>query len=237
MNALAVIGGSFVREQLRTPLNVALLVLIPAFFVLVFASVLGDFSKALGGDLVEQAATAISAGWAAAFLCGALSFFQLNSSRGADRRLASAGLGAGRVSLARIGSALVLGLLVSFAAFVTLYLRTGIEHPAQAGIAIFTFAAIYIGIGALIGALVRGALEGSLMVILVFSLDVFSGPAMTSGGGLSEFTPTRDAASLLVAAGGGQVSPTSDWLGAAAVALGALIVAYGAFWFSARSRA
>ncbi|MBK5231428.1 MAG: ABC transporter permease [Thermoleophilia bacterium] len=237
MNALAVIGGSFVREQLRIPLNVALLVLIPAFFVLVFASVLGDFSKALGGDLVEQAATAISAGWAAAFLCGALSFFQLNSSRGADRRLASAGLGAGRVSLARIGSALVLGLLVSFAAFVTLFLRTGIEHPAQALLAIFTFAAIYIGIGALIGALVRGALEGSLLVILVFSLDVFSGPAMTSGGGLSEFTPTRDAASLLVAAGGGQVSPTSDWLGAAALALGALVVAYGAFWFSARSRA
>jgi hypothetical protein len=237
MNSLTAIGGTFLREQLRTPLNVALLVVIPAFFVLIFASILGDFSRALGGDLLEQAATAISAGWAAAFLCGALSFFQVNSSRGADRRLASAGLGAGRVSLARLGSALALGLLVSFVAFLTLLLRTGIEDPTQAGLAIFTFAAIYIGIGALIGALVRGALEGSLLVILVFSLDVFSGPAMTSGGGLSEFTPTRDAASLLVAAGGGQLSPTSDWLGAAALALGALFVAYVAFWASARSRA
>ena len=53
--------------------------------------------------------------------------------------------------------------------------------------------------------------------MLVFSLDVFSGPAMTSNGGLANFTPTRDAANLLIAAGGGQGSPASDWLGAVAV--------------------
>ena len=36
------------------------------------------------------------------------------------------------------------------------------------------FAAIYFGIGALVGAFVSGLLEGSLLVILVFSLDAFS---------------------------------------------------------------
>ena len=35
---------SFVREQLRTPLTLALLVAIPVFFVLIFASVLDEFS-------------------------------------------------------------------------------------------------------------------------------------------------------------------------------------------------
>lgn len=236
MSGFAEVGGSFLREQLRAPLNLILLVVIPVFFVLIFASVLGEFAAALGGDLAEQAATSISAGWAAAFLCGALGFFQLNSSREADRRLASAGLGPWRVAIARIASALALGAIVTVVAYLTLWLRTGIEHPPHAAVAIFIFAAIYIGIGALIGAIVRGPLEGSLLVVLVFSLDVFSGPAMSSGGGVSNFTPTRDAASLLIAAGGGQNSPPGDWLGAASVAIGALAVALLAFWMSARSR-
>ena len=44
---------AFVREHLRAPLTLALLVAIPAFFVLIFASVLGEFAKALGGTKVH----------------------------------------------------------------------------------------------------------------------------------------------------------------------------------------
>lgn len=235
MSGFAGVGGSFLREQIRAPLNLVLLVAIPAFFVLIFASVLGEFVAALGGDLAEQAATSISAGWAAAFLCGALAFFQLNSSREADRRLASAGLGPWRVATSRIAAALALGVIVSVVAYLTLWLRSGIEHPPHAALAIFLFAAIYIGIGALIGVLVRDPLSGSLLIVLVFSLDVFSGPSMTSSGSFAT-TPTRDAADLLIAAGVGQDSPAGDWIGAAATALAGLAVALLAFWLSARSR-
>lgn len=236
MSALVQLGGSFTREHLRAPLTLALLVVIPIFFVLIFATVLGEFAEALGGDLAQKAATAISAGWAAAFLSGTLAFFQVNSSRGADRRLAFAGLGTWRVAGGRIVAALLLGAIVSGVAFATLWLRSGIEHPWHAAIAIFAFAAIYIGLGALIGALVKGTLEGSLLVVLVFALDVFSGPAMTSGGGLTTLTPTRDAAELLIAAGAGMGSPGSDWIAVTTTAAGALAVALGAFWVSARSR-
>jgi hypothetical protein len=229
--------AAFVREHLRAPLTLVLLVAIPLLFVLVFASVLGEFADALGGALAERAAASISAGWAAAFLAGTLAFFQVSSSRGADRRLALAGLGAGRVAIARIAAALTLATAVSAVAFVTLWLRSGIEHPAHAAVAILAFAVIYIGIGAAIGALVRSPLEGSLLVVLVFSIDVFSGPQMTSEGGLLGWTPTREAAELLVAAGGGMASPAADWLAVGGVALGALVVALGAFWFSARRRA
>jgi len=238
MSALAVLGPSFVREHLRTRLTLVLLVAIPVFFVLIFASVLGQFSAALGGSLATRSATAISAGWAAAFLSGTLAFFEVASSRGADRRLALAGIGAGRVALARIAAGVSLAVVVSAVAFLTLTLRTGIAHPLHAAAAILGFAAIYIGIGALIGAFVSGALEGSLLVMLVFSIDVFSGPAMTSGGGLlASLTPTRSAADLLIAAGGGQDSATGAWLSVAVVAAGALGVALAAFWFTARSRA
>lgn len=231
------IAARFTREQLRAPLTLMLLVAIPAFFVLIFASVLGQFATALGGTLAQRSATAISAGWAAAFLSGTLAFFALSSSRAADRRLAAAGLGAMRVALARIGAALFLATAVSGVAFVTLWLRSGIEHPFHAAIAILAFATIYIGIGAAIGALISGALEGSLLVVLVFSIDAFSGPQMTRTGGiLALTTPTHNAANLLIAAGGGQGSPTGDWLGAAGIALGALAIATAAFWWSARSR-
>ena len=229
-------ASSFTREHLRTPLTLALLLVIPAFFVLVFASVLGEFADALGGTLAQQSATAISAGWAAAFLSGTLAFFQLASSRGADRRLAAAGIGPLRVALGRIEAALVLGVAVSAIAFVTLWIRSGIEHPAHAAVAVLGFAAIYIGVGAIVGALVSGPLEGSLLVVLVFSVDAFSGPQMTSSGGVGGFTPTQDAASLLIAAGGGEGSPGSDWLGVGGVALVALVVALVAFWLVARTR-
>jgi hypothetical protein len=233
----APVSSSFIREQLRAPLTLVLLVVIPAFFVLIFASVLGEFSKALGGTLASQSATAISAGWAAAFLAGTLAFFQVASSRGADRRLAAAGFGALRVASARIVASLALGVTVSAVAFVTLWLQTGIGHPLHAAAAILAFAVIYIGIGALIGAVISGPLEGSLLVVLVFSIDAFSGPQMTSGGGLGAFlTPTRHAASLLIAAGGGRGSPQADWLNVLGVSIGALAVALAAFWAVARRR-
>lgn len=237
MSAFAHTSGSFVHEQLRAPLTLVLLVAIPAFFVLIFASVLGEFAQALGGTLASRSATAISAGWATAFLSGTLAFFQVTSSRGADRRLAMAGLGATRVALSRIVAALLLGTTVSAVAFLTLWLRSGIGHPWHAAVAIFAFSAIYIGIGALIGAFVSGPLEGSLLVVLVFALDAFSGPQMTSSASaIGSLTPTFHAANLLIAAGGGQGSPGADWVGVAAVALAALAVALGAFWFAARTR-
>lgn len=236
MSALAVASANFVREHLRAPLTLTLLVSTPVFFVLIFASVLGEFADALGGTLASRSATAISAGWAAAFLSGTLAFFQVASSRAADRRLALAGLGATRVAVSRIVAALALGLTVGAAAFVTLLLRSGIEHPLHAAAAIVAFAVIYIGIGALAGAFVSAPLEGSLLVILVFSVDAFGGPQMTNSGGIGAFTPTRGAANLLIAGGGGQGSPGADWAGVAATAAAALAVALVAFWLAARTR-
>jgi hypothetical protein len=236
MSAFAETSGSFIREQIRAPLNLFLLVAVPIFFVLIFASVVGEFAKALGGTLASEAATSISAGWAAAFLCGTLAFFQVASSREADRRLALAGLGAWRVAVSRLASSIALGLIVSVVAYLTLLLRSGVEHPPHAAAAIFFFALIYIGIGSLIGAFVRDPLSGSLLVVLVFAVDAFTTPQMTSNGSLA-VTPSRDAANLLIAAGGGQGSPASDWIGAGAVALVGITVGLTAFWFAARKRA
>ena len=237
MSTLALASRDFVREQLRAPLTLVLLAAIPVFFVLIFASVLGEFSKALGGTLQARSATAISAGWAAAFLSGTLAFFMVSSSRSADRRLAMAGLGPTKVALSRIAAALVLGLTVTAVALVTLWLRSGIGHPLHALVAIFAFAAIYIGIGAIAGALVSEPLAGSLLVLGVFSIDAFSGPQMTSAAsGIGTYLPTYHAANLLTAAAAGHGSPVGDGRGVASMALGAILIALGAFWLAARRR-
>lgn len=235
MGDVASTSVAFAREHMRAPLTLALLVAIPVFFVLIFATVLGDFAAALGGTLASQAATSISAGWAAAFLAGTLAFFEVSSSRGADRRLALAGLGPARVATARISAAVLLAAAVGAIAFLTLALRTGIPHPLHAAAAIAAFAAIYIGIGAAIGALVSSPLEGSLLVVLAFSIDAFSGPQMTSNGPFA-WTPTRDAADVLIAAGSATSSPAADWLALVAVSVAALATAFAAFWLVARPR-
>ncbi len=227
---------SFAREHLRTPLTLVLLICLPALFVIASAAVLGEFAQALGGTVAGNSASALGAGWAAAFLAGVLGYFEVASSRGADRRLSLAGFGAGRVALARIGAAIGLALLASAVAYLALALRVGIEHPFHAAAAIVAFALTYIGIGALIGSLISDALAGSLAVALIFLLDTFSGPGMTSSGGISVLMPTRKAADLLTAAGAGQGSPSGDWIGVAVVAATSLVLAFGAFWLSARSR-
>lgn len=230
------VSATFVREHLRARLMLVLLVAVPLMFVIVSSSVLGEFSRALGGSVSGHGATALGAGWAAAFLAGALGFFMVASARGADRRLAAAGFGAARVAAARIGAAVVLALVVSAAAYLTLLLDAGIRHPAHAAVAILGFALIYVGIGALVGALVEDELAGSLLVAFVFLFEAFSGPAMSGGGGLSRVMPTRTAADLLLAAGAGEGSPGRDWIAVGAITVVALAVAFTAFWIAARDR-
>lgn len=236
MTGIALTGAAFMREHLRAPVTLVLLIAVPVLFVIASAAVLGEFASALGGSVAGRSATALGAGWAAAFLAGALGFFEVASAREADRRLSLAGLGAARVAGARFGASISLAVLVTAAAYLTLALRAGIEHPGHALLATLCFALTYIGIGALVGSLLSDPLEGSLAVAFVFLLDTFSGPGMTDGGGLSQLLPTRDAAELLIAAGAGQGSPAGDWVGAGGVALGALAVAFVVFLFSARAR-
>ena len=225
----------FVREHLRMRTTLALLVAIPVLFVVLAGSVLGDFSRALGGSALDgKAATALGAGWAAAFLAGAVGFFQTSSSRDADRRLSLAGLGAIRTAASRLSASLVLALLVSAAAYVTLWVRTGAGHPVHAAVAIVAFAVVYLAVGAIAGSIVRDPLEGSMAVAFIFLLDVFSGRRVTAGSSIP--TLTGKAGDLLTAAGLGQSSSSGDWIWTLVTVVIALAVAVSVFWLSARTR-
>jgi len=226
----------FAREQLRAPFTLVLLVVIPALFVIAAAGALSDFASALGGSLAGDAAVALSAGWAAAFISGALGFFQAASSRGADRRLALAGLGPARVAIARIAASVGLAVVAAAAAFTALVIRVDVAHPLHAAVAVLGFALLYLAIGVLIGSVITAPLEGSLLVVFVFLLDAFAGPGMTDGSA-PPWAVSQKAADILIAAGMGTVSPTGDWVRVVLVTAGALLAAFAVFVASARSRA
>jgi hypothetical protein len=228
--------GVFAREQLRAPFTLALLVAVPALFVMSAAGALTDFADALGGSLAGDAAVTLSAGWAAGLISGALGFFEAASSRGADRRLALAGLGPARVALSRIGASLLLAVVAAAAAFAALALRVDVEHPVHAAAAIVAFAFIYLGVGVIVGSLIRAPLEGSLLVTFVFLLDVFAGPGMT-GGSPPLWAISQTAANVLIAAGLGAGSPDGDWVRLALVSAASLLAAFVVFTASARRRA
>ena len=225
----------FAREQLRAPFTLALLVAIPALFVISAAGVLSDFATALGGSLAGDAAVALSAGWAAAFISGALGFFQAASSRGADRRLVLAGLGPARVAGSRIAASIFLAVVAAAAAFMALLVRIDVAHPLHAAVAVLAFALLYLAVGVLLGSVVSAPLEGSLLVIFVFLLDAFSGPGMSGSPPL--WSVSQKAADVLIAAGSGTGSPAGDWIKLGVVTLGALVAAFCVFVASARSRA
>lgn len=225
----------FAREQLRAPFTLALLVTVPALFVIASAGVLSDFASALGGSLAGDAAVALSAGWAAAFVSGTLGFFQAASSRGADRRLALAGLGPAPVAVSRITASVLLAVVAAAAAFIALVVRVDIPHPAHAAVAVLAFALLYLAVGVLVGSLITAPLEGSLLVVFVFLLDAFAGPGMT-GGSPPLWAVSQEAADILIAAGVGTGSPRADWVGVALVTAGALVAAFLVFVASARSR-
>ena len=226
----------FAREQLRAPFTLALLVAIPALFVVSAAGALSDFASALGGSLAGDAAVALSAGWAAAFISGTLGFFQAASSRGADRRLALAGLGPARVAVSRIAASVGLALIAATTAFIALLVRVDVAHPLHAAVAVLAFALLYLAIGVLVGSVITAPLEGSLIVVFVFLLDAFAGPGMTAGS-TPPWAVSQNAADILIAAGMGTGSPTGDWVTAALVTAGALVAAFVVFIVSARSRA
>jgi hypothetical protein len=211
------------------------MVAVPALFVAASAGVLSDFADALGGSLAGDAASALGAGWAAAFIAGTLGYYQAASSRGADRRLALAGARPSRVAMSRICAALALAVVAAAAGFAALMLRTGVAHPWHAAAAVLAFAVIYLAIGIGIGSLITAPLEGSLAVAFVFLLDVFSGPGMAEHAAPYSFS--RKAADILIAAGLGQGSPREDWLKLAGVVAAAVGLSFVAFVWTARSRA
>lgn len=176
---IRVLIGRFLADYVRNPVNLLVMVVVPVVFVIVAAGAMADAARLLGGAGGPAVETA-TAGWAAGFLAAIAMYFQINAARAADRRLVSAGLAAGRLVLARLGTGLVLAVQVSAVALLALAVRTGIDDPARVVAGTVMFAVIYLAIGAVVGALVRNPVNGTVLILFIWIIDVFFGPAIGS---------------------------------------------------------
>jgi hypothetical protein len=167
----------FLADYARNPVNLLLLAVVPVVFVVVVAGSMADAAKLLAGPGGVSVETA-SAGWAAAFLAGIAMYFQAAATRDTDRRVVVAGLPSARLTAARLLTGLTLAIFATATALVALAVRTGLDEPARVAAGTLMFAVIYIAIGAVVGTLVRNPVNGTVIVLFTWILDVFFGPAM-----------------------------------------------------------
>lgn len=80
----------------------------------------------------------------------------------------------------RMSTGLLIAVLASAAALATLFLRTAVDEPLRVAAGTMMFAVIYVGIGAAVGSVVTDQVNGTVVILLVWILDVFFGPALTS---------------------------------------------------------
>ena len=216
----------YLIDYARRPLNLVLLAVVPLVFVTLSAGALADFAQILGGDASAGRLEAATAGWAAAFLAGVAAFFHVNGSRAADRRLAATSSPTPVVA-ARLISALVLAAVAVGGALIALAMRTEVVDLGRALAATAMFAAIYLGIGALLGAIMRSEVNGSLVLVFVWMFDVFLGPAMgRSDALLTRIFPSHFPTLLILDATTSHGGPLGDLGMSLAWTIGGLAVAF-----------
>ncbi len=220
----------YLAEYSRRPINLALLVVVPVIFVALAAGTIADFAAIVGGVGEVDQLAAPTAGWAAAFLAGVAGFFHVLGSRDADTRLAEAGMGTRRVMVARLASGLVLALVAASAAIGALALRTGLGDTPRTVLATTMEAVIYLGLGSAVGALFRNEVNGSLMVIFIWMVDVFLGPAMAGGDvWVTRFFPSHYVTLVALDSASGHAGPIGDVGWALLWTIGSVGLAVGVF--------
>lgn len=225
----------FLADYARNPVNLFLLVVVPVVFVAVAAGRLADLARLLGGAGAASSVSAATAGWAAGFLAGIAMYFQVAAARDADRALVLAGLPARRLVTARLAAGLGLAALAAAAALVTLWLRTGVADPWRTIAGTVMYALIYLGIGATIGSLVRNPVNGSVLVLLVWIVDVMFGPSMGLGDKLvTRLLPTHFVTLWMADRASGHAGRLGDLGIALAWTLGALALAFAVVVAAAR---
>ncbi len=228
MTAL-LLARRFTTDVARNPLSALVLVATPVVFVVAAAGALAQAGALLGGAVEGSTMARLTAGWSAAFVTSVSMYFQISAARHTDRRLVGAGLGRMTLVAGRVVAGVVLAATASAAALLALVVRNGTEQIGRAAIGTLIFAAIYLGLGALVGAGVRDPINGTVILLFVWILDVFFGPGLNgSQSPVLRLLPTHHASLWMLEPPGapgatGHLLSSGVWLGAA-LAMGLLAV-------------
>lgn len=179
MTATTLLVRRFLADYMRNGPNLVLLAVIPVVFVVVAAPPLADAARLLGGTGGGPAVETVTAGWAAAFLTAVAMYFQISTARTTDRRLTLAGLPRVQLATARLMAGGVLALIATLVAMLALTARGQVDDPWRVAAGTAMFAAAYLGLGAVVGARVPNAVNGTVILMFIWILDVFFGPTLS----------------------------------------------------------
>lgn len=182
----------FLADYGRNGANLLFLVVVPVTFVLAAAPALSNAAKLLGGAGGGPAIETVTAGWAAAFLSAIAMYFQVSGARRADARLVTAGMPARQLRAARLLTGVLLAGLASAAGLGALFARGDVENVWRVAVGTLLFALVYIGLGAAVGAFVPNAVNGTVLLMFIWILDVFFGPTLSgTESPIVRFLPTH----------------------------------------------
>jgi hypothetical protein len=169
----------FVADYARNPVNLLFLVLVPVVFVVVAAGSMADAARLLGGVAGGTAVQTATAGWAAGFLAAIAMYFQVSGARATDRRLVISGLSARTMVASRLVAGFALAVVASAAALAALAIRNGgIDDAGRVAAGTLMYAVVYLGIGAVVGALMASPVNGTALILFVWMVDVALGPIL-----------------------------------------------------------
>lgn len=175
--ATALLSG--LRQYRRTPVLLALLVVLPAYAVGVFARIApaGTVALHLPGDETVRAGlpetlAVLMTPMAAALVGGVAGLFLLQSTAGADARLVIAGVRPHALVLARLGQLAVVGAVVTVVAVGVALTSVAPEHLGWFAAATVLGALTYGALGAVAG-LVVDRLAGVYLVLFGSLVDLF----------------------------------------------------------------
>jgi uncharacterized membrane protein YecN with MAPEG domain len=162
-------------------------------------------------------------------------YFQVSAARDTDRRLLLCGARPGALVSARLLTGGILAMTATTAALLVLALREPLDHPVRLVFGTSMFALVYLGIGAAVGILVRDPVNGTVVVLFVWILDVFFGPTLSSSESpLTRVFPTHFVSLWLSDTPSGH----AGWLGELGISTAWVVASVGvAAWLLARNSA
>ncbi|WP_436925863.1 ABC transporter permease [Halosimplex amylolyticum] len=163
-----------VREFLREPVHVVLLLALPPLVVEGYGRAMASFPELPYLSAVPATLGRVNgAVFAAAFLAGLIGLFQVVSAVQADGRLAVCGFERADLFVSRLGTVLAVSVASAGVTFAALSWRVSVAAPAAAFGALVLAALTYGLLGVLVGTLVPRELEGSLVLVFVADFDDF----------------------------------------------------------------
>ena len=127
------------------------------------------------------------------------SFFIVSASRRADERLVIAGMQRGAVEVAHAAAATIMASAAGTTGFAIVVMTTDIASPVHLLAAVVVGATAYAAVGVALAFVIRGDLEGSFVIILVFMFDAFiAGPLGGADGFWPNLFPLHHPSELVV---------------------------------------